>query len=179
MKAVLFGGVAAAFLTAFPAGVHSASSGQSASSDWTAPVTLGGIVNTAAADGCPFISRSGLSLYFASNRAGGLGGFDLWVTQRDSLDDPWEPPQNLGPAVNTAANEICPTVTLDGHWLFFVSDRDGGCGAQDLYLVGRRNKRDDFGWGKRQPEPAKGSRERDIKGKSPWLVRFDEPSSPA
>jgi Tol biopolymer transport system component len=116
-------------------------------SDWSEPISLGTVLNTGATDGCPFISKNGLSLYFASNRPGGLGGLDIYVSQRPSIDVPWGPPQNLGPSVNSAANELCPTLTIDGHRLFYVSDRAGGCGGQDLYVARRRDRRDDFAWG--------------------------------
>jgi Tol biopolymer transport system component len=87
-----------------------------------------------------------LTLFFASNRSGGYGGMDIWVTQRDSQSDPWESPRNAGPAINGPGNELCPTLAINGHDLFFVSDRPGGCGAQDLYVAWRRDKRNDFAW---------------------------------
>lgn len=115
-------------------------------SPWSTPVNLGTVVNTTSTDGCPAIAKSDLTLFFASNRAGGYGGFDIYVTQRESVFDPWEAPQNAGPAINGSANEICPTLALNGRQLYFVSDRAGGCGAQDLYVARRTDKRDDFSW---------------------------------
>lgn len=115
-------------------------------SPWSPPVSLGPVVNTASTDGCPAIAKNELSLFFASNRPGGYGGLDIYVTQRDSVFDPWEAPQNAGPAINGPANEICPTLALNGRQLYFVSDRAGGCGAQDLYVARRTDKRDDFSW---------------------------------
>ena len=58
-------------------------------SDWSAPVNLGPAINSASSDQGPAISKDGLSLYFTSNRSGGLGGFDMYVSQRTSVDDPW------------------------------------------------------------------------------------------
>lgn len=116
-------------------------------SEWSEPISLGAVLNTGSTDGCPFVSKNGLRLYFASNRPGGLGGLDIYVSQRPSIDVPWGPPQNLGPTINGGANELCPTLTIDGHRLFFVSDREGGCGGQDLYLARRRSKGDDHAWG--------------------------------
>jgi Tol biopolymer transport system component len=115
-------------------------------SSWSEAANLGPVINSPSTDGCPFIAKSGLSLYFASNRPGGFGGMDIYVSQRDSLEDAWEAPVNLGPEVNGPGNEICPTPTIDGHWFYFVSDRPDGCGGQDLYVAHRRNKRDDLGW---------------------------------
>ncbi len=113
---------------------------------WSAPVNLGPVVNTAALEQGPAISKDGLSLYFQSNRPGGFGGQDIWVSQRPSVDAPWGPPQNLGPNINTPFNEQAPNLTIDGHRLYFHSDRTGGFGGNDIYVSRRHNKRDDFGW---------------------------------
>src|SRR2546426_5883486 len=115
-------------------------------SDWSAPVNLGAVVNSASNDQHPSISKDGLSLYFVSNRPGGYGGNDIWVTQRATLEDPWGPPQNLGSAINTSSSDFAPDLTIDGHHLYLNSTRPGGCGASDLYVAPRRDKGDDFGW---------------------------------
>ena len=65
-------------------------------SDWSAPIWLGPIVNSSEDDLHPAISHNGLSLYITSRRSGGFGNLDIWVSQRDTRDDPWGPPQNLG-----------------------------------------------------------------------------------
>lgn len=117
-------------------------------SDWSAPVNLGPIVNTAFVDSDPFISKDGLSLYFTAGRgrAPNFGLQDIWVSQRASIDDPWGPPRNLGATINTAAQENGPTLSRDEHSLYFASTRTGGLGSTDLYVSRRRDKRDDFGW---------------------------------
>lgn len=116
-------------------------------SDWAAPVNLGPIVNSTVEDMTPFISRDGLSLYIQRPAAaGGFGGWDIWVSKRDSVNDPWGPPQNLGPTINTPYLEGNPVVSLDGHRLYFNSDRPGGFGDGDVYVSRRHNKRDDFAW---------------------------------
>jgi hypothetical protein len=117
-------------------------------SDWSAPVNVGPPVNTALSETDALISKDGLSLYFVSaDRPGGQGGFDIWVSQRASTDDPWGDPLNLGPNVNSAANEAGPSLSRDGHRLFFHSGRPGGFGGNDLYVSRRHDKRDDLGWG--------------------------------
>jgi hypothetical protein len=63
---------------------------------WCEPVNLGATVNSAFNEQYPTITPNGLSLYFESNRPGGEGGLDLWVSQRTSVDSPWETPQNFG-----------------------------------------------------------------------------------
>ena len=114
--------------------------------EWSSPVNLGSIVNSAFNDQQPALSPDGLSLYFVSNRPGGMGGgLDLWVTQRDSLEDPWQAPVPL-PSLNTAASETTPSFAGAGHLLFFSSGRLGGCGSTDIWVSFRAHKRDDFGW---------------------------------
>lgn len=119
-------------------------------SDWNAPVNLGLIVNSTVEDSDPFITKDGLSLYFSSPRPGGYGGFDIWVSHRASVGDPWGAPQNLGPTINSPSTESGPVVSIDGHRLYFTSNRPTGFGGNDLYVSRRHNKREDFGW--REPE---------------------------
>jgi WD40-like Beta Propeller Repeat len=98
-------------------------------------------LNTPSLDGCPFTSPDGRSLYLASDRPGGLGGIDIWVTRRTHRSDPWAPPRNLGAPVNSAVDDFCPSST-SGWRLFFVSTRAGGCGQADIYLTRRTSR----GW---------------------------------
>src|SRR5262249_18572766 len=88
----------------------------------------------------------GLTLYFYSNRPGGQGSNDIWVSQRASTDDAWGTPVNLGATVNTGAMEFVPALSRDEHWLFFASDRTGGHGGQDIWASYRTHVHDDFGW---------------------------------
>jgi hypothetical protein len=67
----------------------------------------------------PWLSADGSTLYFASDRPGGYGKFDLWVATRDSAKDNWGEPVNLGPNVNTAAPEAMPCLSSDGLTLYF------------------------------------------------------------
>ena len=123
--------VAAAVLLIAPTGV----AGKSFDA-WGSAVPESG-VNTAAAEGCPIESPDGLSLYIASNRAGGTGSpdpNDIWVFHRDSIDGAWGPAENLGQPVNSTFADYCPT-PLRGKALLFVSTRPGGCGGGDIYLA--------------------------------------------
>ena len=115
-------------------------------SPWSEAVRVGPPISSPTGDACPFIAKNDLDLYFRSNRPGGYGGWDIYVSHRDSVDDPWEEPINLGPEINTAYTELCSFVTIDGHWLYFVSNRPGTCGGQDLWVSHRQDKRNDVGW---------------------------------
>ena len=115
-------------------------------SEWSTPVNLGPVINTAGDENRPAISKDGLSLLVSTNRPGGFGGLDLWVSHRASVDDAWGPLQNLGPAVNSDSNESAPTFSPDGHRLYFHSFKTGGCGDADLYVARRQDKEDDLGW---------------------------------
>jgi len=115
-------------------------------SDWSAPVNLGSTLNTSGGEGGAAPSKDGLSLYFQSDRAGGSGLADIWVSQRESPDQPWGPPVNLGPTVNSASTDQTTTLSRDGHWLFFASNRPGGFGGFDIWASWRPQTHDDFGW---------------------------------
>ncbi len=116
-------------------------------SEWSPPVNLGPPVNTPGFNAAgPALSKDGLSLYFNSNRPGGFGGADIWVSQRASREDAWGEPVNLGPTTNTAANEDTPSFSRDGHTMYFNSDRAGSFGLRDIWISRRANTHDDFGW---------------------------------
>lgn len=114
-------------------------------SDWSEPMNLTA-VNSSAQDNQPTLSPDQLSLYFASSRAGGYGGNDIWVARRASLDSPWQTPVNVGPPINGPANDQGPTLSNDGLLLFFHSNRPDGHGEQDIYVSRRIDKHDDFSW---------------------------------
>jgi Tol biopolymer transport system component len=115
-------------------------------SDWSAPVNLGPVVNSVFGDAAPTVSKNGRSLYFHSNRpSGGFGTADIWVSQRNTEEDPWGPPINLGPVINTTAGEFQPALSRDGHWLFFQSSRPGSAGL-DIWVSYREHIHDDLSW---------------------------------
>ena len=128
------------------ASAFTASSNVQRYSDWSAPINLGPVVNSTATDRGPAISKDGLSLYFASTRVpGSFGGEDIYVSQRESQDSEWGPPVNLGPTINTTANEMVPAFSRDGHLMFFASNRPGSAGV-DIWVSRRQQTHDDFGW---------------------------------
>ena len=113
--------------------------------DWSAPVNLGPIFNSSVFDRNPDISADGLTLYFVSNRPGGYGDTDFWVTTRTTKNADWGTPVHLGSTVNSSYAERQPTISADGLWLFFHSNRPGGSGGDDIWLTTRATKDDDWG----------------------------------
>lgn len=77
------------------------------------------------------LSTDGRTLYFISDRPGGLGGTDIYRCTR--LDSTWSKPENLGAAINTAGNEMFPT--LAGDTLYFASNGHRGLGGLDIFLT--------------------------------------------
>jgi hypothetical protein len=102
---------------------------------WAVPMNLGPMVNSAAYDGRPCLSADGLVLFFDSQRVGGYGSSDLYMTRRASRSDPWEKAVNLGAMVNTPAYEEVAYISADGSTLYFDSGRSGGYGGQDIWQV--------------------------------------------
>lgn len=83
----------------------------------------------------PSLSPNGDRLYFASNREGGLGGIDIYVSQRQS-DGSWGDPQNLGAPVNTEGNEKSPFIHSDSRTLYFAAQGEHlGMGGYDLFYA--------------------------------------------
>lgn len=118
-------------------------------SEWGEPVNLGcDVINTPSTDAGPGISKDGLSLYFHSNRPSldPMTPADLYVAQRASSGAPWSEPQNLGDTVNSAFADSVPSLSRDGHWLFFNSNRPGGYGDVDIWASYRPDVHNDFAW---------------------------------
>lgn len=107
---------------------------------------MGSTINGSVMDQLPVLAPNGLSLYFSSNRTGGLGAQDIYVSQRPTLTSAWGPPQNLGLALNTSSNDTISTLSPDGLGMFMQSTRPGGMGGADIYITTRADTNDDFGW---------------------------------
>ena len=115
--------------------------------EWSTPVNLGPVINSTAKDLAASLSRDGRSLYFTSTRSEGFGGEDIWVSRRNSKNDDWGAPVNLGPTINSFALERLRYLSPNGHLLLFQSNRGGGFGESDLWVSRRNGVDDDFGWG--------------------------------
>jgi hypothetical protein len=87
---------------------------------WGSPVNLGPTVNTASNEGNPAFSRDEHLMFFQSDRPGGFGLIDIWVSYREHTHDDfdWQPAVNLGAGVNTAAGDQAPS---------YFRERRGGC----------------------------------------------------
>lgn len=105
---------------------------------WSEPENLGGFVNTDAWESSPSLSPDKKDLYFASNRFGGLGGKDIWVSHR-LPNNKWSRPENLGEAVNTSGDESCPFMHADNETLYFNSNGLKGYGSTDLFFAKKIN----------------------------------------
>ncbi|MFC1635553.1 hypothetical protein ACFL5Z_11985 [Planctomycetota bacterium] len=101
------------------------------------PANLGPSVNSEFGDFDPHLLTNGLSLVFASDRPGGSGFADLYVTTRNDVTDPWGSPTNLGSAVNSSAFELDPSLSEDELTLMFVSSRPGSSGFFDIWMTTR------------------------------------------
>ncbi|MHC4109502.1 MAG: TolB family protein [Planctomycetota bacterium] len=109
------------------------------------PTNLGSTVNSSYGDWDPSISGDGLTLYLGSDRLGGSGFVDIWVTTRPTTSDPWGLPVNLGAPVNTSAQDFGPSISADDLQLYFSSNRLGGSGDIDLYVTTRPTTSDPWG----------------------------------
>ena len=111
--------------------------------DWGPLLNLGATVNSSKWDFSFFISPDGLTLHFAStNRPGGYGRSDIWVTTRATRSDPWSTPTNLGPSVNSSSWNYYPNISPDGLLLFFGSARPGGFDDTDIWMTRRASPSD-------------------------------------
>ncbi|MFT5501854.1 MAG: hypothetical protein ACI88G_001994 [Woeseiaceae bacterium] len=120
---------------------------------WTV-TNLGPSINTQHRERYSMISSDGLVLYFASDRPDALGEpddrgrrpWDLYVAWRESPGVPFGEAINLGPEINSSYSEHSASISKNGHWMYFGSNRPGGCGGYDLYVSYRPDTTDHMGW---------------------------------
>ena len=103
--------------------------------DWSKPIPLNKNINTSQYwETCASISPDGKKLYFASNRPGGFGELDIYVSELDSKGQ-WGKGENLGPLVNTPGNDDSPYIHYDGVTLYFSSDGHPKIGNSDIFFT--------------------------------------------
>src|SRR5690606_34342098 len=91
-------------------------------------------------DSQPTTASDGVSLYFASDRPGGFGGIDIWMTTKDPVGGEWSIPVNLGPKINTTGDEKTPFIHSDSETLYFSSNGHFGFGGYDIFYVRKDEK---------------------------------------
>ena len=111
---------------------------------WSNPINLGPNVNSDWWESAPSISPDGSALYFCSNKPGGYGGIDIYVSYKNKKGY-WGKAVNLGPNINTAGDEQTPFIHADNNSLYFASNGWQGYGGSDLYVA---HKKLDATWSK-------------------------------
>jgi len=120
--------------------------GGSANADFTfgEPVNLGPPVSSPYADGITCITADGLEMYISClDRPGGLGGWDIWVSRRETVNGDWGEPENLGSPINTGQGDSDAYVSSDGLEMYFTAyKRSGGHGDSDIWVTRRATRND-------------------------------------
>ncbi len=128
-------------------------------SSWGEPANLGDSVNDPIGDDFSLrIAMNGLALYFASNRAGGFGAGDLFVTTRESQDHAWGRATNLAPVLNTVAFEAFPTPSPDGNTLYFNRSTTFDSQDSDIWVTSRSDAQSPWAASQRLATPVNGPR---------------------
>lgn len=99
---------------------------------WARPRNMGSPVNTSNWESQPTLSANGRILYFVSNRPGGQGGYDIWMSKK--ISNKWTRPVNAGTTINTGWDELSPWLHADGTHLYFRSNGWPGYGSFDLFV---------------------------------------------
>jgi len=111
---------------------------------WSEPVNLGDKINTEFWETTPSLSPDKRTLYFTSNRPGGIGGSDLYVSYMQP-NGKWGPAENMGTVLNSAGDEMAPFIHADNQTLYFTSSGHPGYGGADLFIS---RKQTDGSWSK-------------------------------
>lgn len=102
-------------------------------SSWTEPVNMGEPINSADKEPSACISPDGGTIYFVSDREGGLGGFDIWYCTKDD-NEKWGEAENMGATINSTEDEDGLFIHSDGKTLFFSSKGHNSMGGYDVFM---------------------------------------------
>jgi outer membrane protein OmpA-like peptidoglycan-associated protein/tetratricopeptide (TPR) repeat protein len=105
---------------------------QDSSGNWTLAQNLGANINSKGNEKTPYIHSDNLTLYFSSLGWPGLGGYDIYYS-RKGLDSKFRKPKNIGYPINTEYDDVGFTVSTDGHYGYFASNKYKGPGGWDIY----------------------------------------------
>ncbi|MFL5730473.1 MAG: hypothetical protein ACJ75J_13380, partial [Cytophagaceae bacterium] len=108
--------------------------------EWSAPVSMGDNINSPDHERGGCISPDGQSFYFCSDRPGGFGGMDIYISRLQSNGE-WGPAKNMGAQVNTRYDEEYPSISADGKRIYFSSEGHNSIGGFDLFVSGLDQKR--------------------------------------
>lgn len=103
---------------------------------WSEPENMGPSINSPAWESQPSLSADGKTLYFISDRRGGQGKRDIWISQMDE-ENQWQQAVNLGKDINTPDDEVSPFIHANGQVLYFASKGYPGFGGFDLYYTNK------------------------------------------
>ena len=98
-----------------------------------APQKFNPNINSKSNESSPYIVLNGSTMYFSSDKPGGFGGKDIYISEK-MRNGEWGRPYNLGPNVNTEKDEDCPFVLDDGVTLFFSSKGHKSMGGYDIFV---------------------------------------------
>jgi len=102
---------------------------------WTEPKSLGKTINLPGDEMTPYVAADGVTMYFSSNRPGGLGDNDIWMTKRlDKTWTKWSPPVNLGAPINTEGWDAFWTLDAAGEYAYLTSNKNT-YGESDIVCV--------------------------------------------
>lgn len=109
---------------------------------WSEPQNLGAGVNSKHWETQASLSADGRTLYFVSDKPGGKGGTDIWVSRRGD-DGTWAEAENVGAPINTPGNEMSPFIHANGQTIYFSSNTHTSMGGYDLFMT---EKQEGGGW---------------------------------
>ncbi|MCV9389032.1 OmpA family protein [Reichenbachiella ulvae] len=101
--------------------------------EWSRPKNIGEAINSPGWEAQPSLSADGRTILFVSNRRGGHGGKDIWISTKNKKGE-WQPALNMGKRINSNGDEISPFIHANGETIYFSSNGHEGLGGLDIYM---------------------------------------------